>query len=204
MPRRAKGQGDIAMALCGNAYAVDLTAMRKACGSKDEGPLSAIMNSQIREIRRLAEQLDEDDDSGFPFRQALADIVAGVYQAPPSRCSLYGYAIEVLCGHFGEAIPVPGDEDFGEIGDPADLEIDTPLVNGGLPLPVPAWGDTPYVRFLSPEQVVEGSERLSHTDLSHEDDAIAEGREILRYQLQWARERGRAYIAVVNGLCLQR
>ena len=127
------------MALNGNAYAVDLDRMRSACGSRDETLLSDILERQGDLFACYAEQLDGEDESGFSFRQALMDIIEGVHRAPGSRRFLYGYAIELLCRHFGEVIPVPGDEQFAEIGDPEDLEIGSPLVNGELPLPVPSW-----------------------------------------------------------------
>jgi hypothetical protein len=186
------------MALNGLAYAVDLDRMRSACGSRDVRLLSDILGRQGEPFACYAEQLDGEDETGYSFRQALMDIIEGVYRAPGSRRFLYGYAIELLCRHFGEAIPVPGDE-FSEIGDPEDLEIESPLVNGELPLPVPPWGDTPYVRFLSREQVVQEAQRLAIMNLSHPDNDVRQGRETLLYQLKWGGERGRSYVIVVNG-----
>jgi hypothetical protein len=187
------------MALNGNAYAVDLARMRSACGSKDESLLSDVLEHQADLFACYADQLDDEDESGYSFRQALTDIIEGEYRAPKSRRFLYGYAIEVFCRHFGEVIPVPGDEQFNEIGDPEDLEIDSPLVDGELPLPVPSWGDTPYVRFLTPEQVVQEAEKFSKMDLPLQHDCVTEGRETLLYQLRWAGERGRSFVTVVNG-----
>lgn len=188
------------MALNGLAYAVDMDRMRAACGSRDAATLAEILRDQEEVFTLYADQLDEEDASGFSFRDALADLLAGEFRAPEDRRFLYGYAIEILCRHFGEVIPVPGDEEFGEIGDPADLEIDaSPLVGGQLPLPVPPWRDTPYVRYLPAEQVVQEAARLAAMDLSHPDGDVQEGRETLLYQLRWAAERGRGFVTVVNG-----
>jgi hypothetical protein len=40
---------------------------------------------------------------------------------------------------------------------------------------------------------------LTGEDLSHDDPSIEEGRLLLLRQLQWAADRGRAFVAVVNG-----
>lgn len=187
------------MALNGNAYAVDLDRMLSACGSDDKVLLGAILKRQADLFAYDSEQLDEEVESSFTLQQALTDIIAGNYRAPESRRYLYGYAIEILCRHFGEVIPVPGDEQFNEIGDPGDLEIDSPLVNGDLPLPLPTWSDTPYVRFLTSQQVVQEADKFSKMDLSHQMECLKEGRETLLYQLQWAGERGRSFFTIVNG-----
>jgi hypothetical protein len=68
-----------------------------------------------------------------------------------------------------------------------------------LPIPIPAWNDTPYVRFLSAAQVKELVGRLAGEDLSHDDRDIEEGRRLLLWQLKWAADRGKAFVTVVNG-----
>jgi hypothetical protein len=90
------------------------------------------------------------------------------------------------CRHSTSAkwCPSPVDPQFNEIGDPEDLEIDSPLLSGELPVPVPAWGDTPYLRFLAPAQVAAEYERLSAQDLSHDEPSIEEGRRTLLSQLK--------------------
>jgi hypothetical protein len=182
------------MALNGQAYAVDLDRMRAAFGSKDERLLRSI--AVLTDV-----MLDEDEAaaSAYSPQDAMADIIQGECRAPKERRSLYGYAIEDLCQHFGQVIPIPGDEGFDEIGDPEDLEIEPGIFSGELPIPVPKWGDTPYVRFLDASQVAAAVERLSGQDLSHDDPSISEGRRILLYQLKWALDRGKAFVAVVNG-----
>jgi hypothetical protein len=181
------------MALNGTAYAVDLGRLRAAFGSRDSGLLGRIIGDAAETIESF--DLQEGEPPSFSMRQAITDLIDGEFRAPERSRFLYGYAIEILCEYFGEVIPVPDDE----IGDPGDLEIDTPLLNGGLPLPVPAWGDTPYVRFLTAEQVAEEYKRLCEADLSHDDPSIEEGRQALVCQMKWALDRGRAFVTVANG-----
>jgi hypothetical protein len=188
--------GGIHMALNGTAYAVDLGRLRAAFGSRDSELLGRIVGDAAKAIESF--DLQEGEPPSFSMRQAITDLIDGEFRAPERSRFLYGYAIEILCEYFGEVIPVPDDE-FDEIGDPDDLEIDTPLLNGELPLPVPAWGDTPYVRFLTAEQVAEEYQRLSEADLSHDNPSIEEGRQALVYQLKWALDRGRAFVTVANG-----
>ena len=181
------------MALNGQAYAVDLERLRAAFGSKDKQLLKTM-------LERVAESyyFPEDEDDGVEDQQrAITDIIEGDCRAPRDRRPLYGYAVEDLCLYFGEVIPIPFDEI--EIGDPGDLDIESRLLSGELPIPVPKWGDTPYVRFLTPEQVPEELDRLSGMDLSHHDPGIMEGREILLHQLKWAADRRKAFVTVVNG-----
>ena len=186
------------MALNGQAYAIDRDRMLAAFGSKDAQLLDEILGMQVELVESYDDQLEvEDAEPSHPVRQALADIIEGV--VGPGIGIFYGYAIEVLCDHFGQVIPVPDDSGCDEIGDPEDLEIESKLLSGDLPIPVPAWGDTPYVRFLTAEQVPEELERLSGEDLSHDDPSIEEGRQILLSQLKWASDRGRAFVTVVNG-----
>jgi hypothetical protein len=180
------------MALNGQAYAVDLDRMRAAVGSRDEQLLKVI-------VTYTDEGLDEDlAAEAYSARDAMVDIIEGEFRAPEHRRHLYGYAIEELCLHYGETIPIPEDLDI-EIGDPGDLEIDTKLVRPELPIPVPEWGDTPYVRFLTASEVADEFKRLSNVDLSHDDPSIEEGRQILLYQLGWAADRERAFVTLVNG-----
>ncbi len=129
----------------------------------------------------------------------MEQIIDGDCRLPPDDRFLYGYAIEVLCRHFGEVVRVPDDPQFNEIGDPGDLEIQSPLLGRELPLPVPAWRDTPYVRFLTHSQVAAEYERLSAEDLSHDEPSIEEGRRTLLAQLEWTRDRGKAFVTVVAG-----
>jgi len=181
------------MALNGQAYAVDLERLRAAFGSKDKQLLETM-------LERVAEtyHFPEDDDVGMEDQQrAITDIIEGDCRAPRDMRPLHGYAIEALCLYFGEVIPIPFDEI--EIGDPADLDIESRLLGGALPIPVPEWSDTPYVRFLTPEQVSEGLDRVSGIDLSHDDPSIMEGREFLLHQLNWAADRRKAFVTVVNG-----
>jgi hypothetical protein len=182
------------MALNGQADAVDLNRMRAAFGSKDE--------RLLRSIAVLTEEVPDEGEAGsaaFSPADAMSDIIAGECRAPEDRRHLYGYAIEDLCHHFGEVIPIPDDEGFDEIGDPDDLEIEPPIFSDELPIPVPKWDDTPYVCFLDASKVADAVARLFGEDLSHDDPTIAEGREILLAQLKWALDRGRAFVVVVNG-----
>ena len=178
----------------GQAYAVDLDQLRAAFGSRDERLLDGI-------VTLTDEMLDEEEAGSVTYspRDALVDIIAGECRAPKQRRHLYGHAIEDLCQHFGEVIPIPDDSDEDEVGDPDDLEIETKLSGGELPIPVPAWEDTPYVRFLTATGVREELERLSGEDLSHEDSSIEEGRRILLHQLKWASDRGKGFVVVING-----
>jgi hypothetical protein len=182
------------MALNGQAYAVDLDRMRAAFGSKDE--------RLLRSIAVLTEEISDEGEvasTAYSPQDAMADIIAGECRAPEDRRHLYGYAVEDLCHHFGEVIPIPDDEGFDEIGDPDDLEIEPRIFSDEMPIPVPAWDDTPYVRFLDASKVADTVARLCGDDLSHADPGIAEGRRILLCQLKWALDRGRAFVAVVNG-----
>ena len=182
------------MALNGQAYAVDVDRMRAVVGSKDE--------CLLRSIAVLTdEMLDEDEaaSSAYSPQDAMTDIIEGEFRAPENRRSLYGYAIEDLCQHFGQVIPIPDDEGYDEIGDPDDLEIEPSIFASELPIPVPKWSDTPYVRYLDASKVADAVETLSSEDLSHDDPSIEEGRRILLYQLKWALDRGKAFVAVVNG-----
>lgn len=182
------------MALSGQAYAVDLDRLRAAFGSKDE--------HLLRSIVVLTEETFDGDEAAAPIyspQDAMADIIAGQFRAPKDRRHLYGYAIEDLCLQFGQVIPIPDDAGWDEVGDPDDLEIEPRIFDDALPIPVPKWGDTPLVRFLDASGVAAAIERLTGEDLSHDDPDIAEGRRLLLYQLKWAAERGKAFVAVANG-----
>jgi len=83
-------------------YLVDIEAVRAALGSGDEALLATIVD---QDPDQLADDGGADDE--LPVGLALRHLILG---DPPvvESAYQYGYALEHLCRHFGEALDSDG------------------------------------------------------------------------------------------------
>jgi hypothetical protein len=91
-------------------YLVELAQVQSAFGAKDPALLDAILSSQASHIA------DYEKQSRFQLkdqvtRNRLLDFINGSI-FPSGYAYLYGYCLELVCGHFGELTRMPEFEDF--------------------------------------------------------------------------------------------
>jgi len=122
------------------------------------------------------EEVEEEAGPFIPHfsvaQEALSDIIIGSLSGSGPE---HGRALEVLCYVLGKRLP---DEDL--IGDLEPLALDTPLQQARSPIPLNQYSDFPVISYLSTDEVIAETQRLSKLDLSFPDDEdIEEAREAL-------------------------
>jgi hypothetical protein len=122
-------------------YLVDLEALRRAAGSKDEALIAAAAEREPGLFE--PENADEDE---IPEGEALRHLVMGT---PPDKRSThqYGYALKSLCEHLGERL----DADYWESIHWDVLEatgMEEILTRTGSPVPLPPIDSFPAIGHL--------------------------------------------------------
>jgi len=132
---------------------------------------------------------DEDEDSDENDSRFRRLIFAEF--SDPETASDDAYALQELCRELGTELDT--DDALGGID---DLQIDSPLCNGRMPVDMPKPFDFPFVSYLTPEEVAAEVQRLQSMDLSYPDDSDLEyAREVLLKCLEEAQEENHAVVA---------
>src|SRR5262245_21450577 len=134
-----------------SVYSVDLKKLRTARGSKNARLAAAIKKKQAERFTHADDWFADDIASGAPsLATALDELIAG----KPTKKKYgfqYGYAIELLCEHFGKRI------DEGDLSSRIDESLDPLLAkakkptlskllrSGVFPLAIPEPRDFPEI-----------------------------------------------------------
>ncbi|MBN73774.1 MAG: hypothetical protein CME32_31345 [Gimesia sp.] len=130
---------------------------------------------QITWSRNEADNDETDDDTSYQpafdiSEEILSDLVSGNLNQSGAE---HGYALEIMCYTLGKLLP---DDDL--IGDLEPLELDTPLQQPRIPVPLKEYNDFPVISFLTAEEVAAEFQRLSRLNLEFpSDEDIEEARE---------------------------
>jgi hypothetical protein len=171
------------------AFGVDVAHLQAVYGSQDWTLLEGLQARWGEQMGRFDEWFPGSEPT---LQQALTNILTGRIR-PDELYVLYVYATEYLCDYLGVQLE---NEDLIRWVD--DLEIPTRLTDSGPPFPFARPTDTPYIGFLTAEQVAEEYARLKDVDLSHEDSGIAEAREEFRGYLRQAAEKELGLVAFAH------
>lgn len=158
--------------------AVDLAEVRRAIGSEDEallGELVAEFEDRLAEIEAMS---DPDAKGQVTTVGALGHLIRG--EGPDMSWWVrfkYGYALEMICLHFGEELPNEEwldmrwewaervDEALGRAGVPADrFRMVFFLMTRGLPVDAPPTDDLPAFGHLLRDEMPAAREALDGAD----------------------------------------
>ena len=145
---------------------------------ESDDPQLAQYLDQTPKITWSRNELDEDEtDDDLTYQPAfdiseeiLSDLVSGNLNQSGAE---HGYALEIMCFTLGQLLP--GDD---LIGDLEPLELETPLQQPRIPVPLKEYHDFPVISFLTAEEVAAEFQRLSRLNLEFpSDEDIEEARE---------------------------
>lgn len=138
-------------------YVVDLSELYAAFGSRDAELATTLVEVWDEEVRDNAWDFSRAIEVGAPtLAQALQDLVDGSVTQPDAAWQ-YGYALELLCRHFGQRLPNPAFEELRPyaIGYFDAIDGLRPLNLGSrMPLPIPTPEDFPAVSYLTADEVI--------------------------------------------------
>lgn len=174
------------MAFSTVAFAVDIEVIRTVYGSNDQTLYWTIEEKFSYELQHNDLWFEEEIQRGaITLRDALVHIIEGRPQDNPATAFQYGYAVELLCKHFGHFL-----EGDGLINRIVDLEIQTAILESGVPIPVPPPPDIPIIGHLTSEQVIDEYIHLKEQSLIHPDQYIEDARQEFRSFLRQAHQKG--------------
>tara|TARA_R110002049_G_C9088513_1_gene556117 strand:- start:466 stop:1323 length:858 start_codon:yes stop_codon:yes gene_type:complete len=145
---------------------------------ESDDPQLAQYLDQTPQITWSRNEADEDEtDYDLTYQPAfdiseeiLSDLVSGNLNQSGAE---HGYALEIMCFTLGQLLP---DDDL--IGDLEPLELETPLQQPRIPVPLKEYHDFPVISFLTAEEVAAEFQRLSRLNLEFpSDEDIEEARE---------------------------
>jgi len=167
-------------------YAIDLSRLRSALGSKDEHLLQAIAKANSDQIEESNEWFEDEIDEGAPsLSDALRQLVMGEPLDDDSGF-MYAYATELLVSHLGERL------DVDDIGWVSDLKLDSPLdLDHRIPVEIPQPADFPSFSHLTRDELqpqLETIQRVMQADTTDE-DGLNDLRQELHDALHHARKK---------------
>jgi hypothetical protein len=128
-------------------YAVDLEDVVRAQGSKDGSLVAKIVKRYAADIEESNAWFEEELADGAPtLDEALRQIVDGA-PLDADYGFQYGYALELLCRHFGARV----DED--QIGFIEHLGLRTKLNDERPPIEIPEPDDFPKISHLKRDEL---------------------------------------------------
>ena len=145
-----------------SVFSVDLKKLAKVWGKNDKKLGKAIREKYAREITEADEWfVDEIVEQGAPTRaRALYELLAGKPEKKQHGFQ-YGYALELLCQHFGERVDQEELRNFDDVLDPLLKKAKCPktgqlLGRHVLPLPIPRPADFPEIGSVTPAGCIAG------------------------------------------------
>lgn len=141
--------------------AVSISTLKKNVGSRDR----KLVDVLVREFRERFPDLDDLDEETVPMKQAVEHLIMGEKLDQDSGFK-YGYALECLCKHVGQALTNQywsgGGWDWIETFDDAlngagvpkkVFRLNSQLISRGSPIPLPAIADFPSIGFLKESEM---------------------------------------------------
>lgn len=163
---------------------------------ESDDPQLAQYLDQTPKITWSRNELDEDEtDDDLTYQPAfdiseeiLSDLVSGNLNQSGAE---HGYALEIMCFTLGKLLP---DDDL--IGDLEPLELNTPLQQPRIPVPLKQYNDFPVISFLTADEVEVEAQRLSRLNLEFPtDEDIEEAREAFFECLKMAMDQNLGVVA---------
>lgn len=162
-------------------YAVDLQELRGFCATPGEDALAALFQSKNSEIEDNDDRFESEIDEDWPMTaDAIAEIMTGNC-VPGDHASMYGYALEIICSHFGEYL------NNDELGSLRYQLYESKLLETRSPVPMPLSDNFPSIGYLEANEVGIELEQLVSAGLPS-DEEVAEDAEVLRNSLERALE----------------
>ena len=182
-----------------SAVAVDLDRVRAAIGSKDEVLLAALCDENAYSLQRIDDLLENALDADDPDYRPLtaADVLGHLVLGGPYREGervgfAYGYCLELLCHHFGEAL---NNSEWCSMRsawfDAVQAALEAAgvnrkllsvhlLANRGAPIAIPTIDDFPGIGYLMKVEIAQTRAALAAADLSRiaDKEAVASIRQI--------------------------
>jgi len=179
------------------AYAVSLKEVENALGKSNAklGLLGRLFgpstDSLVRKIKQKSayrfeqdEEDDEDEAQTLTLEQALVDLLDG-NELHSSYGDKYGYALELLCDHFGECLDSSAwdsmridwanevQEQMEQAGiDENAVSLTDHLMFRGPPIQIPR--DSPSIGFLRSSEIDRAADAIDAADLSNVDEEVEE------------------------------
>ena len=179
-------------------YLIDLERLRQAVGSQDESLIAALLDEEASDFEDEWEEGEPDEvsDLEISLDHAVRCLVRGEHLGKAAG-SQYGYAIERLCRHLGEAI-LP--DIWGGVRWTAveDSGLEDLLTTTGPPVRIPDPGGFPTIGHLTAAEVAAKVSQLGATHLTSDDDGL---QELLAEYETWLRTAAARQKAIVFFYC---
>ena len=181
------------------AYAVSLAKVEGALGKSNAkrgllgrifGPSTGSLVEKIKQksayrFEQDEDDLDEEDEAqALTLEQALVDLLDG-NELHSSYGDKYGYALELLCDHFGECLDSSAwdsmridwanevQEQMEQAGiDENAVSLTDHLMFRGPPIQIP--NDSPSIGFLRSSEIGRAANAINAADLSIVDEEVEE------------------------------
>jgi hypothetical protein len=174
-------------------FAVSIAQVQEVFGSHDQA-LANELKHRFATLFEQDEDYDDEDGEALSLEQALGEIIDG-QELPPEFGHKYGYAVKILCEHFGrhlpnEAFSSVGSEWIDEIEDvladsgvsSVDFSLQEHLMYRGSPVPIPRPDDFPAVGYLKLNELAPALRAMQGANFT---TAEAEHREALAEVQSW-------------------
>lgn len=181
------------MSYCLTPIAVSLQKIQTVIGDQQSGGflrrlLGSPADRVIRTLKRKYSRRFQDDtehEEDLSLEQALTDLLANG-PLNPAFGHRYGYAVELLCLHFGEVLDNSAwssmrtewaeqvQEAMTQLGIDSEIVSVTQLMYRGSPIAVPEPGDFPSIGFLRREEIGKAAAAIDSASLSSVDEEVQE------------------------------
>ena len=138
-----------------HAYAVDIKAIQKIYGSKNEALQNAIFDHRKLQLEKVVDLSYSD----YQPEEALKDIFFGFLQMP-QESDLYAYVSEIICAELGISLACSEWQDLN-MNWIMDINMEAELPISELPMPV----DFPYVLTIMNKDLSEFVEAMAALDI---------------------------------------
>jgi hypothetical protein len=193
------------------ATAIDLGKVSDALGSKNRRLVSVLVKKFGDEFEQFDEMAADfgDDEAGevaLTMRTALAQMVMGE-EYNEELGFMYGYALELICRHFGEELlnqhwsAMPSGSEWAKTVDrglkaagvpESVLRVQKHLMYRGAPIAIPKVEDFPSIGYLKHKEVKAAQKALGQSKLAavKDEEVLASIQEIQNW-LQTCADSGR-------------
>jgi len=172
------------------AFAVDLTKVSRAIGSKNKDLLDALFGkygAKFAQFDAMAADFADEDAGEKPMtmRSALSQMIMG--EEYTKRFGfMYGYALSFICQHIGELLPNSEwssmrwewaedvDRHLESVWVPQSVfSVTMHLMTRGSPNPIPAIDDFPAIGFLTLAEIKVAHQAIAKANLGAIEDGNA-------------------------------
>lgn len=172
-------------------YAVDLRDLRAAFGSNDGDLLRDISERYAEDFADADESFETEIAAGaLTLEAAIAELIQGTLSGSPSTAFQYGYALEILCRHFGTKL------DTDMLGEIEGIGLAEQLATAGPPIAIPTpEDDFPVIGYMTHQETVAELQRIEGVELSHPRPSVNTAIAQLRSCLEEARRQSLDLVA---------